>query len=190
MYKIAVCVPTHNEEPMVIQSVIAQIEAVIGLEGTISVFNDAEGRGKGYALREALKAVEADYYIFIDGDGDISPVWIPIVLYQLQEGYDISVGKKELPIRLDRKILTFASRLWIKMLFGLKVDTQTGIKGFNYKPEWKTNSWAFDIEILWKAKKMGKTMAQVPIHATVSKGKSFHDLWSTLIDSIKIRMGL
>ncbi len=75
----------------------------------------------------------------------------------------------------------------VRFMFGIGVDTQTGIKAFNYKPEWKTDSWAFDIEILYNAKKMGKEMIEVPIKAIVSDTKTFGDIWKTLIDSLKIR---
>ena len=190
---IAVCMPTHNEDPIVIQSVVARIRAVIGESGHICVYNDEQGRGKGYALRMALRAAEVynpDYYIFIDGDGDIDPEQRGKIALHLAMGYDIVVGKKKMPTKLDRKILTFASRLWIKLLFGIKVDTQTGLKGFNYKPEWERDGWAFDVEILYNAKKMGKSMKEVPVYAIVSSGKSIRDIMSTLWDTIKIRMGL
>lgn len=189
--KVAVCVPTHNEEALQIQIVIAKIRAVVGPEAAICVWNDANGRGKGYALRMALRAAKVynpDYYIFIDGDGDIDPKHIKDILGELiMEGVDIAVGKKQLPVRWDRKVLTFLSRIWIWMLFGLTVDSQTGIKGFNYAPEWLCPGWAFDIEILWKAKRMRKTMREVPVFATVSSGKSWRDIFSTLADTITIR---
>jgi len=187
---IAVCLPTHNEPTCLVQRVTAETRALIGDHGHICAYHDAEGRGKGHALRMALRAAKVynpDYYIFIDGDGDISPQWIPLILNRLLLGADVVVGKKALPIRWDRKILTFASRLWIRMLFGIEVDTQTGIKGFNYAPEWKTDGWAFDIEVLYKAKLAGKTMEQVSVHATVSSGKSWRDILTTLIDTIRIR---
>lgn len=188
MSKVCVCVPTHNEPGT--RFVVGRISTAIGLQGTISTFNDTEGRGKGYALRQALKGVKADYYIFIDGDGDIDPEQIKLILPLLKLGWDVVVGKKQLPVRWDRRFLTFASRLWIKLLFGLTVDTQTGLKGFNYKPVWGLDGWAFDIEILWNAKKQGKKMKEVPIHAVVSSGKSWRDIYSALRDTIKIRWGL
>ena len=110
-------------------------------------------------------------------------------LQSLIEGFDIVVGKKELPRRWDRKLLTIASRLWIKVLFGLDVDTQTGLKGFNYKPGWKTDGWAVDSEILHKAQQLGKTMTEIPVHAIVSSGKSIRDILLTLKDTITIRLG-
>jgi len=183
---ISVIVPSYNEPK--IHDLVNEIEQEIG-PAQIVIYNDRYGKGKGYAIREALEQATGDYYIFIDGDRDIPPREIFKIIFYLNE-YDIVVGRKALPRKLKRKLLTFLSRIWIWLLFRIEVDTQTGIKGFNYKPEWKTDGWAFDIEILYKARKDKKTMQQIPIHATVSDGKSFKDILSTLIDTIKIRMGL
>jgi len=155
----------------------------------IIVYNDRYGQGKGYALREALKEAMGDMFIFIDGDNDIKVFEIYKLLPYLEQ-YDVVVGSKGLPQRFDRKILTILSRLWIKLLFNICEDSQTGIKGFNYKPEWVTNGWAADIEILWKAKKQGKTMITIPIQATVSDTKSLGEIWKTFVESIKIRLFL
>lgn len=155
----------------------------------IIVYNDRYGQGKGYALREALKEANGDYFIFIDGDLDILPFEIYKLLPYLEQ-YDVVMGDKGSPKRLDRSILTILSRWWIRLLFNIWEDTQTGIKGFNYKPEWKTNSWAFDIEIIYKAKKSGKSMITIPIQAIVSDTKTFGDIWKTFVDSIKIRLSV
>ena len=155
----------------------------------IIVYNDRYGQGKGYALREALKEAKGDKFIFIDGDFDIKPFEIRKLIPYLSQ-YDVVVGDKGSPKRLDRRILTILSRIWIRALFRIYEDSQTGIKGFNYKPEWTTNGWAYDIEILYKAKKAGKTIVSIPIKAIVSDTKSLGDIWTTLLDSIKIRFGL
>lgn len=188
--KIAICVPTHNEPEQRINEMMARINETVGEGHIISKVNDTDSIGKGFALREAVQAVVADIYIFVDGDGDIDPLYMAPIVFYLNQGYDVVVGKKELPGRWDRRWLTYFSRIWIRMLFGLKVDTQTGIKGFRYKPEWKLNGWAFDIEILHKAKKTKKKILEVPIHAVVSSGKKWQDIASTLRDTIKLRMGL
>ena len=155
----------------------------------IIVYNDRYGQGKGYSLREALKEATGDYFIFIDGDFDILPEEINKIIVYLSQ-YDVVVGNKGLPKRLNRKLLTILSRIYVRLLFGLPFDTQTGIKGFNYRPQWKINNWAFDIEILYKANKMGKSIIEIPIQATVSDTKSFGDIWKTFVDSIKIRLSV
>lgn len=188
--KIAVCVPTHNEPELQIAAMMARVNETVGAGHLISKVNDKGSIGKGFALREAVKAVNADRYIFIDGDGDIDPLYMAPIIFYLNQGYDVVVGKKELPHRWDRRMVTYLSRIWVRLLFGLKVDTQTGIKGFRYKPEWELNGWAFDIEILHKAKKAKKKILEVPIHATVSSDKSWHDIAGVLRDTIKLRLGL
>ncbi len=180
---LSVIIPSRLEPR--IYEFMEEIEKVIQ-PPQIIVYNDRRGQGKGYALREALKEATGDKFIFIDGDNDIKPFEIYKLLPYLEQ-YDIVVGSKGLPERFDRKILTILSRLWIRSLFNICEDTQTGIKGFSYKPEWITNGWAADIEILWKAKKQRKTMITIPIQATVSDTKSLGDIWTTLIDTIKIR---
>jgi glycosyltransferase involved in cell wall biosynthesis len=155
----------------------------------IIVYNDRYGQGKGFSIREALKEATGDMFIFIDGDLDILPFEIYKLLPYLEQ-YDVVVGGKGIPKRLDRRILTMLSRWWIRLLFNIWEDTQTGIKGFNYKPEWITNGWAFDIEIIYRAKKAGKSMITIPIQAIVSDTKSFRDIWKTFLDSIKIRLSV
>ena len=188
--KIAVCVPTHNEPDEVVNKVMFYINQAVGEGHIISRVNDKDSLGKGFALREASRAVEADYYIFIDGDGDIDPSQIKTIFYYLTQGYDVVVGKKQMPHKWSRKLLTWMSRVWIYILFGLAVDTQTGLKGFNYRPDWHLNGWAFDIEILHRAKKMKKKMIEIPVHAVVSSGEKWQDIASTLRDTIKLRFGL
>jgi glycosyltransferase involved in cell wall biosynthesis len=183
---ISVVVPNYNE---------ANVEAlkaylyILFPDAEVIVSCDFSGRGKGWALREGVKKATGESIIFIDGDLDIEPYEIKKLLPYLIQ-YDIVAGKKELPKGIKRKLITIASRLWIRLLFGLTIDSQTGLKAFNYKPEWVTDGYAFDMEILYKAKKMGKTMIEVPIKATVSDSKSLKDIWTTLIDSLKIRFFL
>ena len=189
--KCAICVPTHNEPEEVKKKVLARINETVGEGHIISTVNDTSSQGKGWALRECVNSVkDADSYTFVDGDGDIDPIFLAPLVFYLNQGYDVVVGKKELPKTFKRKMITFFSRLWIKLLFGIGVDTQTGIKAFKYKPHWHLDGWAFDIEILWDAKKKGKKILELPVHATVSSGKSWHDIASTLRDTIKLRFGL
>ena len=183
---LSILIPSKLEPR--IHEFIEEIEKVIQ-PYQIIVYNDRYSQGKGYALREALKEAKGNMFIFIDGDYDIKPFEINKILTYLYQ-YDVVVGNKGLPKRWDRKILTILSRLWIRLLFNLCDDTQTGIKGFRYKPEWKTNGWAFDIEILHKARIMGKSMIEIPVRATVSSSKSLKDICQTLIESINIKFRL
>jgi hypothetical protein len=126
---LTVIIPSRNEPN--INSVIAEIEAILSPDRII-ISNDRYSLGKGWAVREGLN-FDDDCYIIIDGDGDIKPKEILKLIPYIQY-YDIILGRKALPKRFSRKILTILSRLWIYLLFGIKYDTQTGLKIFNFKP--------------------------------------------------------
>jgi len=149
---------------------------------------DLEGRGKGWAIREGLKKAEGDIICFLDADMDIHPRMINRLLPFLVD-YDIVVGSKGIERGLfTRRLLTYLSRIYIRLLFGLRVHTQTGIKLYKREaiPEWKSDGFAFDIEILSKAKKNRFTMIEVPIDATIKKGMSLRAILKTFRESLKI----
>ena len=180
---MSIILPNKNEP---------NIEVICGVlrhsypRAEILIVNDPTGKGKGWALRQGVEKATGWPLIFIDADLDIDIYEITKLLPHLAH-YDIVVGKKDLPRGFKRRLLTLFSRLYIRLLFGISVDSQTGLKIFNYKPEWKSDSFAFDIEILYKAKKMGKTMIEIPIKATVSDSKTLKDIWTTFKDSLRIR---
>lgn len=180
---MTIILPNHNEPN--IENLVKQI-CYYYPEAKVIVSNDPTGRGKGWALRKGLEEVGTFPLVFMDGDMDIDPYEITKLLPHL-EHYDVVVGKKDLPVKFKRRLVTYLSRVWIKLLFGLNLDSQTGLKVFKYRPSWNTDSWAFDIEILYKAKKDKLKMIEIPIKATVSDSKSLKDIWITLKDSLKIR---
>jgi glycosyltransferase involved in cell wall biosynthesis len=160
------------------------------------VANDPEGRGKGYATLQGIKHdlrfipwLAEDIVVFIDGDGDIEPRMINRLLPFLED-YGIVVGTKPVAnLPLKRRIITILSRLYIKIMFGLDMDTQTGIKAFRTSaiPWWESEKFLFDVELLYNAKKMGIKIIEVPIEITaISKDKGLKVLWTTLVDSLDI----
>jgi len=186
---MTIIIPNKNEPNI---EIMANAVRKLFPEAQLILSDDLEGVGKGWAIREGLKRADSLPVIFIDGDLDIKPLEISRVLAFSPRyfGFDVVVGKKEMPQNWKRRLITRLSRRYIRFMFGLKVDTQTGLKLFYYKPDFKTNGWACDIEMLYKAKKMGKKIHEVPIHATVSDSKTLKDLWTTFVDSLKIRFSL
>jgi glycosyltransferase involved in cell wall biosynthesis len=181
---ITIIIPNHNE-PRINETVFTLCSRFPGIE--IIVITDHEGRGKGWAIREGFKKVQTSIFGYIDGDMDIHPRMINRLMPYLED-YDIVVGKKRLSGSLGRRILTFLSRIYIKVLFNLDVDTQTGIKLFKTcaVKYWKTDGWAFDIEILAQAKRDGFSMIEVPVDAIVSKKMPFKSILGTFKDTIRI----
>jgi len=154
----------------------------------IILADDLEGKGKGWAMREGLKQATGELVCFLDGDFDIFPRMIMRLLPFVKD-YDIVVGKKNLKnISAQRKVLTILSRIYIGTIFNQRCDTQTGIKIFHRDAlsDWETNGFLFDVEILVKAKKKGKTIIEVPIEAAIINNVSIKAVWITFLESLKL----
>lgn len=157
-------------------------------DAQIIISPDNVGRGKGWAVRKGLLASLGDIIVFLDGDMDIHPRMIKRLLPFLED-YDIVVGTKTLKgITLHRKLITLASRIYIKLLLWLDVDTQTGIKAMRRDAvvPWICTNFAFDMEFLYISKKRGLKLIEVPIEAVVSKSKGLKVIWVTLLESFRI----
>lgn len=157
-------------------------------EAEIIIATDRYRRGKGWAMRKGFLISKGDIVCFIDGDQDLHPKMIRRLLPHLYE-FDIVVGKKETKTMFSRHVLTFLSRIYTKILFGIKADTQTGVKVFKRSalPEWKTNSFAFDMEILYKAKKQGAKIFEVAVDARITSGMKLSSILLTIWESLKIK---
>ena len=160
-------------------------------DAQIIVSGDRYGYGKGWALREGLKEAVGEIIVFVDGDLDIHPKEINKVVNGLLI-YDIVVGTKKPSGPWHRKVITVCSRLFVEILFGLNMDTQTGLKAFKRDclPRWKDNSFAFDIEILHKAKKKGYTIGERDIQVTIKKAMPIKSIIRFIYGAIKIKLCL
>ena len=136
-----------------------------------------ENRGKGFVLRKSFEQANGDFVFFIDGGMELHPKEIRIFL-ALQAIYDadIVVGSKRHPqsevyYPFTRRILSLLYQALIQVLFQLRVtDTQVGLKLIRKEVikatigELKTDGYAFDLELLLKARQKGfKTILEAPI---------------------------
>jgi glycosyltransferase involved in cell wall biosynthesis len=182
---VSILIPDYNEPRL---DEVKQAIELLPFQVQVVITSNTEGEGKGLALREALKEAIGDYVVFLDGDMDIHPRMILRLLPYLDD-YDIVVGTKRLKaLNPRRRILTFLSRIYIRVLFGLSIDTQTGIKVFKRSilPTWETDGYAFDIEILAKARQKHVSMVEVPIDAKVESHMSWKSIRRTLMETIRI----
>jgi glycosyltransferase involved in cell wall biosynthesis len=152
---------------------------------------DRDGRGKGWAVRKALEYAEGDIIVIIDGDRDIEARMIKRLLPFLED-YDIVVGRKQIRGILSRRILTRLSRWFIQILFGLGIDTQTGIKVFKRDAifHWNTDGFMFDLEMLVKARIWGHSIIEVPVEARIERTMKAKSVVKCLIEAIKIRSNI
>lgn len=183
---LSIIIPCKQEKDIV--TMMVEVEKCHP-EAQIIVSSDRYGRGKGWSLRQGLKEATGRIIVFIDGDMDIHPKEIHKLLPSLNNN-DIVVGRKKASGSLIRKTITLCSRMFITLLFGICIDTQTGVKVFKRRclHDWKDDSFAFDIEILYKAMKEGYRIKEVDVEVNIRKGMPFRSITRFIYGALRIRL--
>lgn len=151
----------------------------------VRVVSHDHNRGKGRALISGWEASSGDRIVFLDADLDLPPEQIPDLLSYLDKA-DVVVGtKREAMSRHDypflRSLLSRVYSLFTGGLFRLPVrETQTGLKVFRRSvldrvlPQMRIYGYAFDLELLVRADRLGASMVEVPVTlAAAAKESSF-----------------
>lgn len=172
----------------------------------LKVIGFEHNHGKGYAVRFGMAKAKGEMVAFIDAGGDLDPNGISMLLeHMFWYKADIIVGSKLHPASkvsypFERRILSFFSRIWIWLLFGLKVrDTQTGLKVFKREvlervlPRLLVKEFAFDVEILAVSRHLGfSRIYEAPIElnynfqSSIMTKSFFSTLFHTFLDTLAI----
>jgi hypothetical protein len=150
--------------------------ALLGRFPHLVVLRLAENQGKGAAVRAGVRAASAPIIAFADADMSIDPDQTPDFLRALTES-DVAIGSRsavgasvDRP-SLRRSAMNRAFNQMVNLLTRVSLsDTQCGFKAFR-APAAKllfhasiTERFAFDVEILALARRLGLTIAEVPVH--------------------------
>lgn len=171
----------------------------------IKIYAYQENKGKGYAVRFGMSKAKGDLIAFIDAGMDINPKGIPMLLeHMLWYDSDIIVGSirhsasKVIGYPFKRRIYSVGYHWATRMMFGLKItDSQRGLKIFKKRvlekvlPRLLVKRFAFDIEILAVAKKLGfKRIHDGPVEMDARKFKyssiKWCDIFEMFIDTLAI----
>ncbi len=154
--------------------------AAVGLPDSVSlhVLQHERNRGKGAAVRTGMLAATGDPALYLDSDLATPPEEIPKLLAALAAGAEVAAGSRIQPggfdlrasqpawRRIGGRLFTIARR---RLLLSDVEDTQCGFKAFRRKaaqaifPRQRLERWAFDGELLYLARKLGFSVAQVPV---------------------------
>ncbi|MFH7880722.1 MAG: glycosyltransferase family 2 protein [Candidatus Aenigmatarchaeota archaeon] len=221
MKKISIVVPTFNEEKNIgkfleeIKKLKLKNYEVIIVDDSFdntakvaklfmkklkicgSVIKRFGKRGKGSAIRDGLKLAKGKYIVLIDADLQYPVEKIPNIVEKLKE-YDIVNTKRLRKDPFYRKILGKIFRILVFVLFNIKEETQSTMRGFRKevkeKIEFEANSWAWDVEFLYKAKKIGFKSINIPIiygERKIGKSKiNFITPFKMFLEILKIRLRL
>ncbi len=132
--------------------------------------------GKGNAVLQGFKIASGDLISYIDADNSTKPEFLNKLLESMED-YSCIMGSRymkgsKILIKqpLSRRILSRSFNLFVRLILNLQyTDTQAGAKIFKKEAissilsDFKVPGWAFDVNILYKIKKSGHTIKEIPI---------------------------
>lgn len=129
----------------------------------VQIIDYHSNKGKGYALREAVRHSQSEHIIYTDYDFPYTDDSFEKVINTLLNGADLVVAIRDRNYQRNlpsfRRFLSEASHLCNAIFLRLKIrDTQGGLKGFNQAGKTvflstKVNSFLFDTEFIYKAQR-------------------------------------
>jgi dolichyl-phosphate beta-glucosyltransferase len=160
-------------------------------------------RGKGAAVRTGCLAAQGEYVVFTDMDLAVPVEEVGRVLERLEAGADVVVGTRLQPGGQDMRssqppLRRLAGRLFVLVRRLVAVpefqDTQCPLKGFRRQAARRLSAaqrlsgWAFDVELLYLAKRWGLRVEEVPVrwdhvpgsHVGLRPLVAIHVLWDLL----------
>jgi hypothetical protein len=162
-------------------------------------------QGKGAAVRAGVATSRTPYTAYMDADMAIDPLAVPLLLQGL-ETHDVAIGCRALPdsmVETSYVVRSLMGRLFNELVtagtgLGLK-DTQCGFKAFRTPVARllfhlvRIDRFAFDVEILARARRLGLTIIEVPVHWKHVEGSTIHplhDSFAMIADVSRSRRGL
>ncbi len=159
--------------------------------------------GKGWAVRNGMLRSPGEYRFLCDADLSMPIEQVDRFLPPALEDCDIAIGSRELPgarrigepSRRHLMGRVFNGLVRLVLLPGIS-DTQCGFKCFRGPVaeglfgSQALSGFAFDVEMLFLARKRGLRIVEVPIdwhYRSLSRVRPFRDSFSMVIDIMKVR---
>ncbi|OGZ03453.1 MAG: hypothetical protein A2390_00800 [Candidatus Liptonbacteria bacterium RIFOXYB1_FULL_36_10] len=144
----------------------------------LKILESEKNHGKGAVVRKGMLEAHGAIRIFMDADNSTTIDQFLTMRPYFEEGAQVVIGSRDVKgAKLDppqpfyKRILGNMGNLFIQALVLPGIwDTQCGFKAFTAKAaeeifsQTKVDRWAFDIEALVLAKKMGYEIKEIPVH--------------------------
>ena len=169
------------------------------------VGNEAQ-RGKGYAVRTGMQRARGAIVFFMDVDLSTPLPEVDHFLsrFAIKPPVDVLIGNRQHPGSailqrqgFIRRKMGQAFNAVLRIASGIRVaDTQCGFKAFRRDAArgifalQKLDGFAFDVEVLLLAERLGLKMEDLPVHwcnAEGSKVRIFRDSLRMLRDALRVR---
>ena len=177
----------------------------IARTNNLRIVSYEENCGKGYAVRQGVFASRGDYVMFSDVDLSAPIDELPKLLKAVENSYDVAIGSRAVKGSvitvhqpLYRELGGKGLNLVIRLLAVPGIhDTQCGFKLFRGDVAREIfakcflNGWSFDIEVLYLARRLGYSIAEIPVRWAHSEGSKLHPLTAgirVIKDLIRLRL--
>ncbi len=169
------------------------------------VLENGANRGKGYSIRHGMLEGKGKFLLFSDADLSTPIEETTRVLEKMREGYHVVIGSRAMP---ESNIVTYQP--WYRQLMGkifnkiVRVmavrgisDTQCGFKMFTREAGRRifalqqVERFAFDVETLFLARKLGYKICELPVtwkDSPQTRISTFMDSWSMFSALFTIRL--
>lgn len=174
-----------------------------GHDGRLEIVSFPSNRGKGFAVRAGMLRARGDVALFLDADLSTPVEETDKAIAELARGYSVVIGSRQHPDSVIhvhqnqlRERMGKLFNLWVRTLFSLEfLDTQCGFKGFcraagkEIFSIAQVDGFAFDIEVLIIARRLGYSIKEIPVSwsdAPGSKVKLGRDLAPVMAELLTI----
>jgi dolichyl-phosphate beta-glucosyltransferase len=135
-----------------------------------------KNRGKGFAVREGMLKAEGRFRVFSDADLSVPIDDLEKLLEPLRRGIPVAIASRGLkssnvlvrqPWYRETMGKIFNALVRLFVMGGIR-DTQCGFKAFTAEaactvfPALQTGGFGFDVEVLYRARRAGFKIAEVP----------------------------
>jgi glycosyltransferase involved in cell wall biosynthesis len=193
----------YTSEMIVVDDGSTDATSRVAAEAGARLIRLERNQGKGAAVRAGMLAAEGQAIAYADADMNVAPSHLTNALEYLESGADLVVGRRQLaeyaaaegPWRLVAGGLVQVTRRAL-VLRGIQ-DTQCGFKVFRRDlaravfARTRLSSFAFDIEVLFLARKLGARIVEMPVATTFRAESTFNvrkHLPRFLRDIVQIRL--
>lgn len=175
-----------------------------GRSPSVRVLKNGRNRGKGYSIKHGVLLAEGDLVLISDADFSTPISDLPLLLRPVEhEGYGIAIGSRALPgSRVEihqaawREGMGRAFNRLVRAITGLPFrDTQCGFKLMRRQDVLalfraaRIERFAYDVEILYLARKAGVRVTEVPVlwrNAAGTKVNALLDPLDMLKDIVRV----
>jgi dolichyl-phosphate beta-glucosyltransferase len=170
----------------------------------VQLIRNPGNKGKGYSVRNGMLNARGKFLLFTDADLSSPIIEAHKLFAALEGGADVAIGSRWKDVSLQfqrqpllRRIYSRTFNFFLRVLMGLNFyDTQCGFKAFTREaaqaifPLQRVHRWAFDVELIFLARKLGFKVSEVPVrwgHDDRSKMHPFRDGFRMGMEVLKVR---